>query len=614
MSTIVISREEALGLRETYRNAGKSVGFTSGVFDLLHAGHVEYLERAAQLVDVLIVGVNADSSVKSNKGDLRPINPEAQRAEVVVSLRSVAHVFIFAELNNNVNIELLKPDLYIKAGDYTADKLTSKLIVESYGGRVEIIPFKEGHSTTSMIEKIATNAITQEGPSAPVPRAPAVFVDRDGTINEHVEYLSEPNRLVQIPKSFVALKKLRELGYRVIVITNQPGIGLGYFSKEDFFAVNREMMRQAAAIGAAIDKIYFCPHSKAEKCVCRKPEPYFLKRAAQELNIDLAGSYVIGDMTSDVQLGKNGGCRSILVQTGRGGDDGMFNVTADFVAKDLADAAVWIEKQGLRIEPTTQDAVAEVSGVGDSATKGILGKLPQGSDKLASTVSADFNNIFGSILGCASLIAQKAGVEAGSPGVEDALNILRKAANRGLSISKKMNNLFFNGDVSRGRKSLRSCIESVVELLSSTHGDECQIEVVCPQDIEVEMADFAIVQMLLELCENSLDAMKTLPDRFILFHVEPVDIKEKAAALELVPGSYAKVSLIDHGDGIDPAQHEVVFEPFSSTKKRDDGTAIGLSLSMAKAVMKKHGGTITLASQLQAGTNISLYFPVAKSA
>jgi rfaE bifunctional protein nucleotidyltransferase chain/domain len=614
MSTIVISREEALGLRETYRNAGKSVGFTSGVFDLLHAGHVEYLEQAAQLVDILIVGVNADSSVRSNKGDLRPINPEAQRAEVVGSLRSVAHVFIFAELNNNVNIELLKPDLYIKAGDYTADKLTSKLIVESYGGRVEIIPFKEGHSTTSIIEKIATNAITQEGPRVPVSRAPAVFVDRDGTINEHVEYLSEPNRLVEIPKSFVALKKLRELGYRVIVITNQPGIGLGYFSKEDFFAVNREMMRQAAAVGAAIDKIYFCPHSKAEKCECRKPEPYFLKRAAQELNIDLAGSYVIGDMTSDIQLGKNGGCRSILVQTGRGGDDGMFNVTADFVAKDLAAAAVWIEKQGLRVELATQDTVAGVSGVGDSATKDTLGKLPRGSDKLASTVSADFNNIFGSILGCASLIAQKAGVEAGGPGVEDALNILRKAANRGLSISKKMNNLFFSGDVSRGRKSLRSCIESVVELLSSSHGDECQIEVVCPQDIEVEMADFAIVQMLLELCENSLDAMKALPDRFILFHVELVDIKDKAAALELVPGSYAKVSLIDHGDGIDPAQHEVVFEPFSSTKKRDDGTAIGLSLSMAKAVMKKHGGTITLASQLQAGTNISLYFPVAKSA
>jgi C4-dicarboxylate-specific signal transduction histidine kinase len=211
------------------------------------------------------------------------------------------------------------------------------------------------------------------------------------------------------------------------------------------------------------------------------------------------------------------------------------------------------------------------------------------------------------------LIAQKAGVEASGPGVEDAVHILRKAANRGLAISKKLNNLLFSGDASRGRKSLRSCIESVVELLSSSHGDECQIEVVCPQDVEVEMADFAIVQMLLELCENSLDAMKSLPERFILFHVERVEIEEKAPAIELAPGAYAKVSLVDHGDGIDPAQHEVVFQPFSSSKRMEDGTAIGLSLSMAKAVMKKHGGTITLASQPKAGTNISLYFPVAKS-
>jgi signal transduction histidine kinase len=363
------------------------------------------------------------------------------------------------------------------------------------------------------------------------------------------------------------------------------------------------MMRQATSVGAAIDKIYFCPHSKAEKCECRKPDPYFLKRAAQEMNVDLAGSYVIGDMTSDVQFGKNGGCRSILVQTGRGGDDGMYEVTPDYAARDLSDAAAWIEKQGIREHPVAEGHATIITA----------GELPQGGDKLASSVSADFNNIFGSILGCATLIAQKAGVEASGPGVEDAVHILRKAANRGLAISKKLNNLLFSGDASRGRKSLRSCIESVVELLSSSHGDECQIEVVCPQDVEVEMADFAIVQMLLELCENSLDAMKSLPERFILFHVERVEIEEKALAIELAPGAYAKVSLVDHGDGIDPAQHEVVFQPFSSTKRVEDGTAIGLSLSMAKAVMKKHGGTITLASQPKAGTNISLYFPVAKS-
>jgi signal transduction histidine kinase len=106
--------------------------------------------------------------------------------------------------------------------------------------------------------------------------------------------------------------------------------------------------------------------------------------------------------------------------------------------------------------------------------------------------------------------------------------------------------------------------------------------------------------------------MKSLPDRFILFHVDQVEIDERGNSLELKAGSYAKVSLVDHGDGIDPEQHEVVFQPFSSTKKRDDGTGIGLSLSMAKSVMQKHGGTITLASRPQAGTNISIYFPVAR--
>lgn len=602
MSTLPISREEAIRLRDDYRKAGKTVGFTSGVFDLLHAGHVAYLTKASEIVDALFVGVNADSSVKSNKGELRPINPERQRAEVVAGLRAVAHVFVFDELNNNVNIELLKPDVYIKAGDYSVDKLTSRHIVESYGGRIEIIPFKEGHSTTSIIDKISVAAITREGPEIPHLRSPAVFVDRDGTINEHVEYLSDPKRFAEIPGSFAALKHLKDLGYRIIIVTNQPGIGLGYFSKEEFFAVNREMMRQAAAVGGAIDKIYFCPHSKAEDCPCRKPEPFFLRRAEEELNIDLSASYVIGDMTSDVQLGKNGGAHTILVRTGRGGADGMFKVSADYVANDLTDAAAWIEKRGIALSPPSNRS-GEATTPKSSATA---------DDKLSTTVSADFNNIFGSILGCATLISQKAGVEAGGVGIDDALTILRKAANRGLAISKKMNSLLWSGENSRGRKSLRACINSVVELLSSSHGEECQIEVFCPQDIEVEMADFAIVQMLLELCENSLEAMKSLPDRFILFHVDQVEVGERANALELKAGTYAKVSLVDHGDGIDPEQHEVVFQPFSSAKQRDDGTGLGLSLSMAKSVMKKHGGTITLASQPQVGTNISIYFPVAR--
>ena len=383
MKNIVISRDEVVRLREEYRGSGKTVGFTSGVFDLVHAGHVEYLEDAKSRVDVLIVGVNSDSSVRTNKGDARPIVSEAQRAEVVAGLRSVDHVFIFSELNNNENVLKIRPDVYLKAGDYSSDKLSSKQLVESYGGRVELVPFREGLSTTSIIKKISAASLLEEGPAMPHRRAPAVFVDRDGTINEHIEYLSDPAKFKVIPNSFKALKRIQDLGYRIIIVTNQPGIGLGYFSKEEFFAVNREMMKQASLAGCALDKIYFCPHSKSEKCPCRKPEPYFMKRAEEELNVDVAKSFVIGDMTSDVQLAKNAGCKGILVKTGRGGDDGMFAVTPDATVADLSGAADFIAAQG----PVSVKAV-------DSPPKTKARRNDECTEALASTIGGDFNNIF----------------------------------------------------------------------------------------------------------------------------------------------------------------------------------------------------------------------------
>jgi rfaE bifunctional protein nucleotidyltransferase chain/domain len=342
MRSKIVNRERAAQLSASYKAAGKKVGYTSGVFDILHPGHVEYLEAAHALVDVLIVGLNSDHSVKSNKGELRPICSEQERAEVLAGLSVVDHVFIFSDRNNNVNVELLKPDAYIKAGDYSAEKLSSKAIVEKYGGRVELVPFKGGHSTTSIIERIQTAGLCESGQTIVYERRPAVFLDRDGTINEHIEYLSEPERFAEIPGAYAAIKRLRDLGFRIVIVTNQPGIGLGYFTKEDFYAVTREMMRQGSSQGAMFDKIYFCPHSKSEGCACRKPGVFFLERAAKELNIDLSLSYVIGDMTSDVQLGINGGCKAILVKTGRGGDDRMFDVTPHHIAENLLQAVEWI--------------------------------------------------------------------------------------------------------------------------------------------------------------------------------------------------------------------------------------------------------------------------------
>jgi rfaE bifunctional protein nucleotidyltransferase chain/domain len=579
MVTRVTTREDALRLREEYRHAGKRVGFTSGVFDILHAGHVEYLAQAAELVDVLIVGVNSDSSVRTNKGEHRPIVSEALRAEVVAGLRSVSHAFVFAEHNNNVNIELLKPDLYIKAGDYSADKLTSKHIVESYGGRVEIIPFRDGLSSTSIIDTIVTASRTSSGPVAQPKKAPAVFVDRDGTINEHIEYLSDPKKFVEIPRSFAALKRLQDNGYRIIIVTNQPGIGLGYFSREDFFAVNREMMRQAAAAGCGIDKIYFCPHSKAENCECRKPEPFFIKRAERELSVDVPNSFVIGDMTSDIQLGKNAGCRSILVQTGRGGDDGMFDGKADFTAKDLFAAAEWIEQQS----PVPREAGLSVA-----------------HREEAPDAAADFNNIFGSILGCVSLITQRVGTEALGEGVLDSLDVLKKAANKGLEFSKRLGGLLRAGDGSENRHSLKRCIESVVDLLSSSHGESCHLTSECSHDVGVEMADSAVVHILVQVCEGYLESMSRSMRRSLKLSVDIIELSQESKAAPYKPGRYARVTIADGGG----AQQDSPAVGVSSE--------LSVSLDTARTVIEGHGGSLATSIERERLKEIALYLPMVK--
>jgi glycerol-3-phosphate cytidylyltransferase len=146
----VLSIEEALELRK-----GKKLVFTNGVFDILHAGHVTYLEAARKLGDILIVGMNADASVKRlGKGEDRPLNPLADRSTVLSALRSVDGVVPFDEDTPIKLIEILRPDVHVKGGDYQAAALPETPLVESYGGRVIILPFLDGRSTTSLIQAI----------------------------------------------------------------------------------------------------------------------------------------------------------------------------------------------------------------------------------------------------------------------------------------------------------------------------------------------------------------------------------------------------------------------------------------------------------------------------
>jgi len=153
---IITSDVEIEQLRALLRVETQRIVFTNGVFDIVHAGHVMYLEAARAMGDVLILGLNDDDSVRRLKGSDRPVNVQVDRATVVAGLRSVDHVVIFSEDTPLRVIGLLVPDVLVKGGDYTRASIVGADIVEAAGGSVVTIPLLEGRSTTSLITRVRT--------------------------------------------------------------------------------------------------------------------------------------------------------------------------------------------------------------------------------------------------------------------------------------------------------------------------------------------------------------------------------------------------------------------------------------------------------------------------
>src|SRR3989442_9920784 len=153
-SSQAVTITEAAALVASLRTAGKTIVFTNGVFDLLHPGHVRYLQHARALGDALIVGVNSDRSVRANKGPSRPITPEGERAEVLGALACVDAVVIFDAETPYDLIVALQPDVLVKGADWAADAIVGRDIVEARGGLVVRVPVETGHATTKMIERI----------------------------------------------------------------------------------------------------------------------------------------------------------------------------------------------------------------------------------------------------------------------------------------------------------------------------------------------------------------------------------------------------------------------------------------------------------------------------
>jgi D-beta-D-heptose 7-phosphate kinase/D-beta-D-heptose 1-phosphate adenosyltransferase len=161
MSQKILSLEELLSERERLRSEGKRLVFTNGVFDLVHVGHVRYLEQARTFGDALVVALNSDRSVRELKGDSRPIINQYERAEVMAALRCVTYVTVFDAESPRSLIATLLPDVLVKGGDYTLEEIHGREEVEAAGGKVISLPFVDGMSTSKIIERMKKAALSK---------------------------------------------------------------------------------------------------------------------------------------------------------------------------------------------------------------------------------------------------------------------------------------------------------------------------------------------------------------------------------------------------------------------------------------------------------------------
>jgi rfaE bifunctional protein nucleotidyltransferase chain/domain len=294
------------------RVAGLRIGFTCGAFDLMHAGHAQYLGAARAACDRLLVAVNSDESIQRYKNPLRPVNPWQNRAYVVAAMRSVDAVTILDEDRPLPLIQRWKPDFYIKGGDYKSGSLRSSSVVGEYGGQTVLIPIEFDTSTTRIFEYI--QALEKHAlPEKAQNQQPAglVILDRDGTLIR--DGIFDPTRIELLDGVLDALALLQNAGLRLCLASNQQGIGLGYFGYRDFIDGNRALLKRLGAASISIAKIYFCPHSLADTCGCRKPAPGMLTRAIQDQGVTADRTFVIGDSQADLDAAEAAHCLSYYV-------------------------------------------------------------------------------------------------------------------------------------------------------------------------------------------------------------------------------------------------------------------------------------------------------------
>jgi len=325
------SQNEIVKTVQNLKRKNKKIVTISGSFDILHLGHIKLLKEAKSKGDILIVLLNSDKSIQSYKGSKRPINYQKERGETLAALECVDFVTIFNEINPKKILEKIKPDIFCQGGDWGRNCIERE-IVEKNGGKIYVFKKRKGFSTTRLIEKVLALY------SKPVIKA--IFLDRDGTINlNQLEYLYKIKDFKFAPFVIPGLKKLSKTDYKIIITSNQSGIGRGYFKEKDLKKLHYWMLQEFKKKGIRIDKIYYCPHRPEDNCSCRKPKIGMLQKSVKDFDISLDKSWVIGDDFRDILMGREANLKTIFLGSKNDKNLRKLKISPHYFVKNIVEAA-----------------------------------------------------------------------------------------------------------------------------------------------------------------------------------------------------------------------------------------------------------------------------------
>lgn len=300
---ILVNVEQLHDTVEFLNKNKKTIGCITGSFDLLHEGHKFAIEHCKSKVDKLFVLLNSDNSIKKYKGPNRPIENQEIRIQNINNYDGDCYYFIFDNLIPNDILKIINPNKYFLSEEWSTSPIESLVLNKKYT-KIEPHPFLSGFSTSNLISKEKASL-------------GAIFLDRDGTINDDFGYISDEKDLFISNENKLGLQNLAKLNFKIFIITNQSGVSKKYFSEKKLIEINEFLLKEIRSFGGRIDKVFYDISNSHNPSKNRKPNIGMIEQAVDEYKIALSKSWIIGDKATDIMTGKFSNMKTIYIKNSK---------------------------------------------------------------------------------------------------------------------------------------------------------------------------------------------------------------------------------------------------------------------------------------------------------